>query len=85
MAPEFDELSVKTTPISVDKGKVRSKVTGGPEEEYLTAETEIRPGGTAVWEFVPQMAGKFKWGCSIPSHAKAGIKGEIMVAPAMTG
>jgi uncharacterized cupredoxin-like copper-binding protein len=84
-APEFDELSVKTTPISVDKGKVRSKVTGGPEEEYLAAETEIRPGGTAVWEFVPQMAGKFKWGCSIPSHAKTGVKGEIMVAPAMTG
>ncbi len=84
-APEFDEFSVKTTPISVDKGKVRSKVTGGPEEEYLAAETEIRPGGTAVWEFVPQMAGKFKWGCSIPSHADAGMKGELVVAPAMTG
>jgi uncharacterized cupredoxin-like copper-binding protein len=83
-APEFDALSA-TTQISVDKGKVGNRVTGSPEEEYLTAETEIRPGGTAVWEFVPQMAGKFKWGCSIPSHADAGVKGEIMVAPAMTG
>jgi uncharacterized cupredoxin-like copper-binding protein len=84
-APEFDELSAKTTQISVDKGKVGHRVTGGPEEEYLTAETEIRPGGTAVWEFVPQMAGKFKWGCSIPSHADAGMKGEFVVTPAMTG
>jgi uncharacterized cupredoxin-like copper-binding protein len=83
-APEFDALSA-TTQLSVDKGKVGNRVTGSPEEEYLTAETEIRPGGTAVWEFVPQMAGKFKWGCSIPSHADAGVKGEIMVAPAMTG
>jgi uncharacterized cupredoxin-like copper-binding protein len=84
-APEFDELSAKTTQISVDKGKVGLRVTGGPEEKYLTAETEIRPGGTAVWEFVPQMAGKFKWGCSIPSHADVGEKGEFVVAPAMTG
>jgi uncharacterized cupredoxin-like copper-binding protein len=83
-APEFDALSA-TTQLSVDKGKIGNRVTGSPEEEYLTAETEIRPGGTAVWEFVPQMAGKFKWGCSIPSHADAGVKGEIMVAPAMTG
>ena len=83
-APEFDALSA-TTQISVDKGKVGNRVSGAPEEEYLTAETEIRPGGTAVWEFVPQMAGKFKWGCSIPSHADAGMKGEFVVAPAMTG
>ena len=84
-APEFDALSAQTTQISVDKGKVGNRVTGAPEEEYLTAEMEIRPGGMAVWEFVPQMAGKFKWGCSIPSHADAGMKGEFVVAPAMTG
>ena len=84
-APEFDALSAQTTQISVDKGKVGNRVTGAPEEEYLTAETEIQPGGTAVWEFVPQMAGTFKWGCSIPSHADAGMKGELVVAPAMTG
>ena len=84
-APEFDALSAKTVQLTVDKGKIENKVSGAPEEEYLTAETEIRPGGTAVWEFVPQMAGKFKWGCSIPSHANAGIKGEFVVAPAMSG
>jgi len=84
-APEFDALSAKTTQLTVDKGKIRNRAAGALGEEYLTAETEIRPGGTAVWEFVPQMAGKFKWGCSIPSHANAGMKGEFVVAPAVTG
>ena len=84
-APELDGFSATTTRITVDKGKVRNRVAGAPGEEYLTAEMEIRPGGTAVWEFVPKMAGKFKWGCSIPSHADAGVKGEIVVAPEMSG
>jgi uncharacterized cupredoxin-like copper-binding protein len=84
-APKFDALSAKTTRITVDKGEIRKMVSFDLGEEYLTAETEIRPGGTAVWEFVPQLAGKFKWGCSIPSHANAGIKGEFVVAPAITG
>ncbi len=84
-APEFDALSAKTVQLTVDKGKVGNRVAGRPDEEYLTAETKILPGGTAVWEFVPQMAGKFKWGCSIPLHDEAGVKGEIVVAPAITG
>ena len=84
-APELDGFSATTTRITVDKGKVRNRVAGAPDEEYLTAEMEIRPGGTAVWEFVPKMAGKFKWGCSIHSHADAGLKGEIVVAPEMSG
>lgn len=83
-APEFAELSARTTRFTVDKGKIRYRETS-PQEEYLTAETEIRPGGTAVWEFVPQMAGKFKWGCSIHSHAEAGIKGQFVVTPEMSG
>ena len=84
-SPKFDALSAKTTQITVDKGKIREVVSFDQEKELLTAETEIRPGGTAVWEFVPQAVGKFKWGCSIPSHADAGMKGEIVVAPAMSG
>ena len=84
-APEFDGLSARTTKITVDKGKIRNRAVGAPGEEYLAVEAEIRPGGTAVWNFVPQMAGKFKWGCSIPSHADVGMKGEFVVAPAMTG
>jgi uncharacterized cupredoxin-like copper-binding protein len=84
-SPKFDALSAKTTQITVDKGKIRKVVSFDLGEEYLTAETEIRPGGTAVWEFVPQVVGKFKWGCSISSHANAGIKGEFVVAPAMSG
>jgi uncharacterized cupredoxin-like copper-binding protein len=84
-APEFDGLSAKIMRVTVDKGKIRNRAAGAPGEEYLTAETEIQPGGTAVWEFVPQLAGKFKWGCSIPSHADLGMKGEFVVAPALTG
>ena len=84
-APKFNALSAKTTQLTVDKGKIRNMVSFDQEKELLTTETEIRPGGTAVWEFVPQMAGKFKWGCSNPSHADAGVKGEIVVATETSG
>jgi uncharacterized cupredoxin-like copper-binding protein len=84
-APKFNALSAKTTQLTVDKGKIRNMVSFDQEKELLTVETQIRPGGTAVWEFVPQMAGKFKWGCSNPLHADAGAKGEIVVATETSG
>lgn len=84
-APAFDGFAARRTRMTVDKGKIRNREIGAPGEEYFTAEAEIRPGGTAIWEFVPLRAGKYKWGCSIPFHADAGMKGEFVVTPEMTG
>ncbi len=84
-APEFEAQSSKTVALTVDKGKILNRAMGAPGEEFSATETEIQPGGTAVWEFVPQVAGIYKWGCSIPSHEMSGMKGEFIVAPGMTG
>lgn len=84
-APEFEAQSTKTAALTVDGGKILNRTMGAPGEEFSATETKIQPGGTAVWEFVPQVAGIYKWGCSIPSHEMSGMKGEFIVAPAITG
>ena len=84
-APEFGGQATWTDRISVDSGKARLRMTGAPGEAYTTWEIEIRPGGKAVWEFVPEMAGYFKWGCSDPAHVRAGMEGELFVRAASSG
>jgi uncharacterized cupredoxin-like copper-binding protein len=79
-APEFGSHAVWTDRISVDNGEVKLRNTGGAEaEEYYTWEIKIEPGGTAVWTFVPEKAGRYDWGCSFHEHAHAGMVGEIEV------
>lgn len=84
-APEFEALSAKTVAMSVDKGKIRNKAGGAPGEEYAAVEAEILPGGTAIWEFVPQVVGSYKYGCALPTHEMSGMKGEFIVTPELTG
>jgi uncharacterized cupredoxin-like copper-binding protein len=74
----FGGYATWTDRVSVDKGDVRLRNTKG-EEEYVTWEIKIEPGGTAVWTFVPKKAGRYNWGCSLPGHAHAGMVGEIEV------
>lgn len=80
-APEFEAESAITTDMTVDKGTFRSKERGAPGEAYEAAEIEMLPGATAVWEFVPQVAGVYKFGCAQPLHEMNGMKGEIVVTP----
>ena len=81
-APEFGGYATWTDRVRVDKGDVMLGKTGAEEgEEYSTWEIKIEPGGTAVWEFVPVMAGRYKFGCSLAEHAHAGMEGEFEVRP----
>ena len=78
-APEFSGTASWTDKASVDKGKVTLRKTGAAGKQYAAWEFEVSPGGTAVWEFVPEKAGMFKWGCSNRTHEAAGMHGEIAV------
>ncbi len=74
---EFGGYATWTDRVSVDKGDVRLRNTKG-EEEYVTWEIKIEPGGTAVWTFVPELAGRYNWG----SCHHAGMVGNIEVLQA---
>ena len=79
-APEFGGYATWTDRARVDKGDVKLRNIEAEERgTYSTWEIKIEPGGTAVWEFVPVMAGRYKFGCSLPEHADAGMVGEIEV------
>ena len=81
-APEFGGYATWTDRARVDKGDVKlRKIEAEEREAYSTWEIKIEPGGTAVWEFVPVMAGRYKFGCSIPKHAHAGMESELEVEP----
>ena len=80
-APEFGGYATWTDRVQVDRGEVRLRQAGAPGETYTTWEVEIAPGGTAVWEFVPEMAGRYSFGCSSPAHEEAGMKGAFIVVP----
>ena len=80
-APELGGYASWTDRISVDKGKVGLRTVGKPGNQYATWEVKILPGGTAVWSFVPEVAGLYKFGCSHPAHQAAGMTGEINVKP----
>ncbi len=79
-APEFGSQAIWTDKLSVDSGGVKLRNTGKDNgEEYYTREIKIDPGGTAVWAFGPELAGRYNWGCIVPEHAHAGMVGEIEV------
>ncbi len=79
-APEFGGYATWTDRARVDKGEVKlRKIEPEDREAYSTWEIKIEPGGTAVWEFVPVMAGRYKFGCSLPEHAHAGMESELEV------
>ncbi len=80
-APELGGYASWTDRVSVDKGKVGLRTVGTAGNQYSTWEIKILPGGTAVWSFVPEVAGLYKLGCSRPAHAAAGMTGEINVKP----
>jgi uncharacterized cupredoxin-like copper-binding protein len=71
---EFGDYAAWTDRVTVDKGSVRLRNTKG-EEKFVTWEIKIDPGGTAVWTFVPELAGRYKWG----SCHHAGMVGNIEV------
>ncbi len=84
-APEFGGYATWTDRVRVDKGDVKLRDTGAEEgEEYSTWEIKIEPGGTAIWEFVPVIAGRYKFGCSLSEHVHAGMEGELEVGPEVT-
>ncbi len=78
-APEFGAHVTSIARASVDKGRVSLKKIGTSAEDYSAWEIKVSPGGTAVWEFVPQKAGLFKWGCGNRVHEAAGMHGVITV------
>jgi len=84
-APEFGGYAAWTDRISVDKGKVGLRTVRTPGNQYSTWEIKILPGGTAVWSFVPEVAGLYKLGCSHPAHVAAGMTGVINVKPDKPG
>jgi uncharacterized cupredoxin-like copper-binding protein len=43
-------------------------------------EVEVKPGGEAVWTFVPMKPGLYTLRCPIPGHTEAGMTGEIAIA-----
>jgi len=57
----------------------RKVEVGGAEIKGATRELEIKPGGKAEWFFVPVQAGNFPLKCTVPSHAEAGMVGEITI------
>ena len=83
-APEFGGYATWTDRVEVDRGEVRLRPAGAPGETYSTWEIEIAPGGTALWDFVPEMAGRYSYGCSAPAHEDAGMKGTFIVVPGPT-
>ncbi len=80
-APELGGDASWTDRVSVDKGRVGLRTVGTPGNQQSTWEIKILPGGTAVWSFVPEVAGLYKLGCSLPAHEAAGMTGEINVKP----
>ena len=69
----------------VDGGDVKLRNIEAEEgKTYSTWEIKIEPGGMAIWEFVPVMAGRYKFGCSLPEHAHAGMESELEVWPEVT-
>jgi len=80
-APELGGYASWTDRVSVDKGKVGLRTVGTAGKQYSTWDIKILPGGTAVWSFVPEVAGLYKLGCSRPAHEAAGMTGEINVKP----
>jgi uncharacterized cupredoxin-like copper-binding protein len=83
-APLFDEAVNSKGRIEVDRGEVKLRTTGQPGEELYTWEIKIEPGGTAIWELVPAVAGLYSWGCTNQVHAAVGVVGEIDVRPERT-
>ena len=84
-APEFGGYATWSDRAQVDKGEVNLRQIETDEgEAYSTWEIKIEPGGTAVWEFVPVMAGRYKFGCRLPKHAHAGMESELEVGPEVT-
>ena len=81
-APEFGGYATWTDRVRVDKGDVKLRIVEAEERgAYSTWEIKIEPGGTAVWDFVPMIAGRYKFGCSLPEHAHAGMESELEVGP----
>ncbi len=83
-APLFDEAVDSKGMVQVDRGEVKLRTTGELGEELYTWEIKIEPGGTAVWDLVPTVAGLYPWGCTHPVHAAVGVVGEIEVRPRRT-
>ena len=60
--------------ISTSSGKTIAEIKG------LVRESEVYPGRTAEWWFVPLKTGKFDdLRCTIPGHAEAGMVGVIEI------
>lgn len=79
---EFGGRATRTHYVSVDIGEITQRTIGPAGEEHPALEIKVAPGGTAVWDLFTEMAGRYKWGCSNPEHAHAGMTGEVRIAPA---
>ena len=53
---------------------------GKVEVKGAIHELELKPGGEAEWVFVPMKPGTYQLYCSIPGHAEAGMRGEIVIS-----
>jgi uncharacterized cupredoxin-like copper-binding protein len=79
--PLFDGAVDSKGMVQVDRGEVKLRTTGELGEELYTWEIKIEPGGTAVWDLVPAVAGLYPWACTHQVHAAVGVVGEIEVRP----
>lgn len=52
---------------------------GKVEVKGAIHELELKSGATAEWIFVPLKSGTYQLYCSVPGHAEAGMKGEIVI------
>ncbi|MTJ53723.1 biphenyl 2,3-dioxygenase [Anabaena sp. UHCC 0253] len=52
---------------------------GNVEIKGAIHELELKPGAKAEWVFVPLKPGKYALRCTIPGHAEAGMRGEILI------
>lgn len=87
-APRFD-TAVWTAKVNVRGGEVNPTESQNPEQArldrladaflYEIQQIEVRPGGTAVWTFMPVLTGSYPFGCTIPAHNKAGMVGNILI------
>ena len=80
-APAFAGFAAEMRVVDVRPGNLWTRIGGPPGEEYTTPEVEIGPGGVAVLEILPVLAGQYKAGCSNPKHHRSGMKVEFVVTP----
>lgn len=85
--PEFGTTVNTTKAVVTSRYPTDVYVSGGPDlvraytafprkEQHI----QLMPGATFEWVFTPVKAGHYKFGCSIPEHANAGMVGDIRVS-----